>query len=198
MQRYLLVTSVVVMVAAVAACAENGSPQAASPDVASRSPAVSPSRSPTVSPSRRAAPSALVRLERAEEHYAAVLAKYQQLYDDPSTLSEAFRLLARLERRYAEWKRAVLVASRQQLLDIPRTAVREWSTRFEAWLDNQESQQLAVESCAGDDEITMPTLIRCLDTLGPLIHRAAQLSSSLNCLIASEVSLSSALPDVRF
>lgn len=197
-QRYFLVISMVVMVVAVAACAESGSPQAASPDVGSRSPTVSPSRSPTVSPSGQAPPSALVRLERAEKRYAAVLAKYQRLYEDPSTLSDAFRLLAQLERRFAEWKRAVHVASQQQLLEVPRTAVREWGTRFEAWLDNQASQQLAVESCAGDDEITMVMLIRCLDTLGPLIHRAGQLSSSLNRFMASEASLSSVLPDVRF
>jgi len=185
-QRYLLITSVAVTLFSAAACTETASRQTPSPD-----------GSPTVLPSSQASPSALVRLARAEKQYAAVLAKYQQLYDDPSTLSDAFRLLAELERRFVAWKRAIQSASEQHLLDIPRITLREWGTTFEAWLDNQVSQQRAVESCAGDEKITELTLIRCLDTLGPLVHRTEELSGNLNRLLSSDA-LSSALPDVRF
>lgn len=186
MQRYLLITSVAVTLFSAAACAETASRQTPSPD-----------GSPTVLPSSQASPSALVRLTRAEKQYEALLAKYQQLYDDPSTLSDAFRLLAELERRFVAWKRAVESASEQHLLDIPGMTLREWGTTFEAWLDNQVSQQRTVESCAGDEKIMELTLIRCLDTLGPLVHRAEELSGSLNRLLSSDA-LSSALPDVRF
>jgi hypothetical protein len=190
-RRYVLITSAAAILIGGAACTETAARQATSPDGDS-------TRSPTVLPSSQVTPSALVRLARAEKHYAAVLAKYQQLYDDPTTLSDAFRLLAQVERRFDTWRRAIRVASQQHVIDVSPTTLREWGRTFEAWLDNQGSQQLAVENCAGGEKITELTLIRCLDTLGPLVHRAARLSRTLNRLIASDAALSSVLPDMRF
>lgn len=190
-RRYLLIMSVAAMLVSVAACTATSSGQAASPPGGATG-------SPTVPPSSQTSPSALVRLARAEKDYTAVLAKYQLLYDDPSTLPEAFHLLAQVERRFDAWRRAIRVASQQHVVDVSPRTLKEWGTTFTAWLDNQGSQRLAVEECAGGEEITELTLIRCLDTLGPLVYRADRLSRTLNDLMASDAALLSMDSHVRF
>jgi hypothetical protein len=103
-----------------------------------------------------------------------------------------------MERAFEMWVRAALTAIDEQATQIPRVALRHWAAAFGAWLENQTAQRDALVECADGGGITDITLIECLYTIGPLVHRGERLSSTLNALLDSEPTLADALSELRF
>jgi hypothetical protein len=155
------------------------------------------SSSPIAEPSQGASP-ALIRLAVAARRYESVANRYLALYEDPSRLAKAFDLLKPMEHAFEIWNRAATVAAEEQAVQIPPDALRRWAAAFRAWLGNQAAQSDALIGCAAGEPITDLTVIECLYTIGPLVHRGEKLSDKLNTLLDSELSLAGALSGLRF
>lgn len=153
------------------------------------------SLTPEPSPST---PRTEIRLAVTARKYQRVVARYLAFYENLSRLSKAFRLLKPMGRAFAVWVRAGRAAIDEQAVQIPPDALQHWATAFRAWLANQAAQRDALVECADGKPITEITLIECLDTIGPLVHRGERLSSRLNALLDSEPTLADALSDLHF
>ncbi len=140
----------------------------------------------------------VIRLAVAARRYEGVVARYLAFYESLSRLSNAFGLLKPMERAFEMWVRAARAAIDEQAVQIPRDALRHWAATFRAWLGNQAAQRDALVDCADGKPITEITLIECLYTIGPVVHRGEKLSSRLNALLDSEPTLAGALSELRF
>ena len=156
-----------------------------------------PASSLTLEPSP-STPPIVIRLAVTARKYQQVVTRYLTFYDDLSRLSTAFRLLKPMERAFEMWVRAARASIDEQAVQIPPDALQHWAAAFRQWLGNQAAQRDALVECADGQPITEITLIECLDTIGPLVHRGEELSSRLAALLDSEPNLASALPKMRF
>lgn len=143
-------------------------------------------------------PPVVIRLAVAARKYQGVVARYLAFYDNLSHLSKAFGLLKPMKRAFEMWVRAARAAIDEQAVQIPPDALQHWAAAFRRWLGNQAAQRDALAECADGRPITEITLIECLGTIGPLVHRGEKLSSTLNALLDSEPNLATALPKLRF
>jgi hypothetical protein len=189
--RALLIGGFLLVVLGASSCGETSSGRAESAAPTGSSSSLTSEPSPSTPP-------VVIRLAVAASRYEGIVAQYQALYENPSDLSRAFGLLKPMKRAFQIWVRTARTAIDEQTVQIPRDALRQWTAAFGAWLDNQVAQRDALVQCADGRPITEITLIRCLHTIGPLVHRGHKLSSKLNALLDSEPTLADLLPELRF
>ena len=140
----------------------------------------------------------VIRLAAAARRYESVVTRYLAFYEDLSRIAKAFHLLKPMEHAFEIWDRAARVSAEEEVVQIPPDALRRWAVAFRAWLGNQAAQSDALVGCAAGERITELTVIECLYTIGPLVHRGEKLSDELNALLDSEPSLAEELSELRF
>lgn len=155
---------------------------------------VRPSRS-TPTPTQSIVPAAVLS---AAQRYSSLVERYNTLSSDLTHVKEAFRLLTPLRRAFRSWIELTRSAITRGELDISPHELDELGSAFDAWLENQDEQHSALMRCANGKELDEVTLIRCLPTIGPVVHRAKILTQRFEQARTDDPTLAALLEPIRF
>jgi hypothetical protein len=134
----------------------------------------------------------------AAERYSSLVNRYNALISDLTHVKEAFRLLAPLRDAFTLWNEQVHSAVTSGELDIPPHNLDQLASAFSAWMKNQDEQRSALTDCANGGELDEITLIRCLPTIGPVIHRGKILTQRLEGARTADPTVASLLGPITF